>query len=63
MDPSELIDARPGVRSGKPCFAGTRITVADVLAYLTSGMNPSEVLRDFPELNHANIRAALDSFR
>ena len=59
MDLSELIDMRPGVRSGKPCFVGTRITVNDVLAYLASGMSHDEILADFPELAEAHIRAAL----
>jgi uncharacterized protein (DUF433 family) len=56
---TDLIDERPGVRSGKPCFIGTRITVDDVLAYLASGMSHDEVLADFPELTAAHIHAAL----
>jgi uncharacterized protein (DUF433 family) len=35
----ELITVTPGVRSGKACVTGTRITVSDVLGYLASGMN------------------------
>lgn len=31
MDHTGLIDVQPGVRSGKPCFVGTRIAVYDVL--------------------------------
>ena len=38
MDATSLIDTRAGVRNGKPCFIGTRITVYDVLEYLASGM-------------------------
>lgn len=48
MDLSELIDVRPGVRSGKPCFVGTRIAVYDVLEYLASGMTHEEIVADFP---------------
>ncbi len=33
-----MIEIRAGVRSGKPCFVGTRIAVYDVLDYLASGM-------------------------
>ena len=29
-----MIEARAGVRSGKPCFIGTRIAVYDLLDYL-----------------------------
>lgn len=31
-----MIETRPGVRSGKPCFVGSRIAVYDVLDYLAS---------------------------
>ena len=54
-----MIETRPGIRSGKPCFIGTRITVYDVLDYLASGMTPSEIIDDFPELTDQHLRAAL----
>lgn len=38
MDLEGMIDVRPGVRSGKRCFVGTRTTVDDLLDYLASGM-------------------------
>lgn len=60
MDLSGLIDVRPGVRSGKPCFVGTRIAVYDVLEYLASGMTHAEILADFPELTEGHIRATLE---
>ena len=49
----------PEVRSGKPCFKGTRITVYDLLEYLAGGMSEDEILRDFPDLARDDIRAAL----
>ena len=54
----EYIEIRPGVRSGKPCFKGTRITVQDVLEYLAGGMTEAELLSDFPTLTPQHIRAA-----
>jgi len=59
VDRSGLIEVRPGVRSGKPCFVGTRITVYDVLEYLAGGMTEDEILSDFPDLAREDIRAAL----
>ena len=59
VDLSPLIDVRPGVRGGKPCFIGTRIAVYDVLEFLASGMTHDEIISDFPELTEAHIRAAL----
>ena len=60
MDLAGLIEVRPGVRSGKPCFVGTRIAVYDVLEYLASGMTHDEIVRDFPELTEAHIRGTLE---
>jgi uncharacterized protein (DUF433 family) len=54
-----LITCTPGVRSGKPCVAGTRITVSDVLGYLASGMSQEEILTDFPDLQQEHIQAVL----
>ncbi len=59
MDLLGLIDVRSGVRSGKPCFVGTRIAVYDLLEYLASGMTHAEIVHDFPELSEEHIRAAL----
>ena len=54
-----MIVTRPGVRSGKPCFEGSRIAVDDVLDYLASGMAPAEIVDDFPELTEDHVRAAI----
>ena len=59
MDLMSLIEARAGVRSGKPCFVGTRIAVYDVLDYLASGMTSGEIVADFPELSEDHVRAAI----
>jgi uncharacterized protein (DUF433 family) len=55
-----LIEVRPEVRGGKPCFVGTRITVYDVLEYLAGGMSSAEIVADFPELTGDHVRAALE---
>ena len=55
----DYIEIHPDVRSGKPCFKGTRITVYDVLEYLAGGMTEAELLTDFPALSPQHIRAAL----
>ena len=47
------------IRFGKPCINGTRISVADVLSWLASGLSFDEILEDYPELNIMQIRAAL----
>ncbi len=60
MDLTSLIETCPGVRGGKPCVAGTRITVYDMLDYLASGMTSSEIVVDFPELTEQHVRAAIE---
>jgi uncharacterized protein (DUF433 family) len=55
----DFITVTPGVRSGKPCITGTRITVADVLEYMAGGMTEAEILADFPDLQPEHIRAVL----
>lgn len=60
MDLTSMIETSPGVRSGKPCFTGTRITVYDVLDYLAAGMTPPQIVGDFPELTDQHVRAAIE---
>jgi uncharacterized protein (DUF433 family) len=55
----DYIQITPGVRSGKPCIVGTRLTPADVLDYLAGGMSEADILRDFPTLRSEHIRAVL----
>ena len=59
MDYSKIITIEPGKRSGKPCIRGMRITVQDVLEYLAGGMTEDEILQDFSELSHEDIKACL----
>jgi uncharacterized protein (DUF433 family) len=59
MNLESLIIVTPGIRSGKPCIAGTRITVYDILEYLAGGMSEQEILQDFPVLRLEHIKASL----
>jgi len=59
MNWSEIITFEAGKRSGKPCIRNLRITVYDILEYLAAGMTPDDIVADFPELDLADIRAAL----
>ncbi len=54
-----MIEIRDRVRSSKPCFARTRITVYDVLDYIASGTTTEQVTTDSPELRDEHVRAAL----
>ena len=59
MDFRDRITLEPDKRGGKPCIRGMRITVHDVLGWLSQGMSESEILADFAELELEDIRACL----
>src|SRR5580704_13953605 len=44
-------------RSGQPCIRGLRITVRDILEYLSGGMTESEILGEFPDLEREDFTA------
>ena len=56
---SDYIVIDQGVRFGKPCIKGTRITVGDILQWLSEGIAISEILDDYPLLKEEHIKAAL----
>ena len=53
------ISIDPEIRFGKPCVKGTRITVGEVLGHLASGTPEAELLREFPQLTHADVLECL----
>lgn len=55
MKLEDRITITPGVRGGKPCIRGTRITVYDILEYLAGGMTESQILADFPGLRNVSM--------
>jgi uncharacterized protein (DUF433 family) len=55
----KYIVIEPDVRFGKPCIKGTRITVADILQWLASGMTYAQITADYPLLKEQHILAAL----
>lgn len=59
MNYHEIITVEPDKRGGQPCIRGLRITVADILSYLASGMSEDEIIDDYPDLTREDIRAAL----
>lgn len=59
MNYKDYITINPNKRSGKPCIRNLRMTVADVLEYLASGMSEDEILDNFPDLTREDIRACL----
>lgn len=59
MNYHEIITLEEGKRGGRPCIRGLRITVADVLGWLSAGLSHEQILADYPELTEDDIRACL----
>jgi uncharacterized protein (DUF433 family) len=54
------IAATPGIHFGKPCVAGTRITVQGVLELLNEGLTFKQITEDYyPDLTVEDVRACL----
>ena len=46
----ERITIDADVRFGKPCIRGHRITVQEILEWLSGGASQAEILGDYPQL-------------
>ena len=56
----ERINIDPNIHFGKPCVAGTRVTVQNVLELVNEGVTFEEIIRDYyPELEVEDIKACL----
>jgi len=62
MNRKELLSRiaiNPNVCFGKPCIRGHRIWVSLILDFLASGMTIAEILKEYPELEEADILACI----
>jgi uncharacterized protein (DUF433 family) len=53
----ERITMDSEVRFGKPCIRGHRITVQEVLEWLSSGASQRQILADYPQLEPEDFLA------
>ena len=49
----------PDILSGKPVIRGTRISVELILELLAAGMPETEILNNYPGLEHDDVLACL----
>jgi uncharacterized protein (DUF433 family) len=54
------ITSDPQICGGRPCIRHMRIRVKDILDLLASGASTEEILEDYPYLQAADIKAALE---
>ena len=59
IDYKQYITINSQIRFGKPTIIGTRITVFDILYWMSNGMTINEIIEDFPELSENQIKACL----
>jgi len=56
----ERIAVNPGIHFGRPCVAGTRIPVQDVLELVAEGVPFAEIVRDYyPDLEIEDVQACV----
>ena len=53
------ITINPEQCGGRPCIRGMCIRVIDVLELLAAGLSPQQVVEELPDLEEADIQAAL----
>jgi uncharacterized protein (DUF433 family) len=56
---ASLISRRPGIRGGRPCIAGTGVSVRRIAQWHNMGLIPEEIARKFGHLSLAQVHAAL----
>ena len=59
MDIGTLIARTSDVRGGRPCIAGTGVTVQRIVGWYKLGLSPEEIAAEFGHLTLAQVHAAL----
>jgi len=59
IDIASLIEATPGVNGGRPCLAGTALSVRQLAILQREGLSADEILDEYPHLDLKRIYAGL----
>jgi uncharacterized protein (DUF433 family) len=59
VDIGTLIETSPEIRKGRPCIAGTGVTVRRIVGWYNLGLAPEEIAAKMERLTLAQIHAAL----
>ncbi len=59
IDIGSLIVSSPEIRHGRPCIAGTGITVHRIALWYKLGHTPEEIARRYGHIDEAQVHAAL----
>ena len=58
-DIGTLIEQTPGIRGGRPCIAGSGISVHRIVGWYKLGWSPEEISRRIGHISLAQVHAAL----
>jgi uncharacterized protein (DUF433 family) len=58
-DIGQLISRDPRIREGRPCIAGTGVSVRRIVEWYKLGLTPEEIADEFGHLSLAQVHAAL----
>jgi len=59
IDIGTLIERSPEIRKGRPCIAGTGVSVRRIAGWYNLGLTPEEIAARIEHLSLAQIHAAL----
>ena len=59
VDIGRMVTRTPGIKGGTPHIAGTGVTVRTIVRWYKLGMAPEEIAAEIPNLNVAQVYAAL----
>lgn len=60
MKAETVVVVDPGIMSGAPCFAGTRVPVRNLLDYLEAGESLGAFLEQFPTVSRSQAITFLE---
>lgn len=58
-DLSGMVVRTEGICGGRPCIAGTRITISRIASFYHQGMSAEDIVSEHPHLGPAQVHAAL----
>ena len=59
IDIGTLIESTPDIRGGRPCIAGTGVSVRRIVQWYKKGQSPEEIANRIGHLSLAQVYAAL----
>jgi uncharacterized protein (DUF433 family) len=63
MTTSKVIISDKQIMGGAPCFRSTRIPVEIVFDHLKLGMSPQDIVAEWPGLDPADLKIAIEEAR